>query len=425
MSNTRIASLLEAAYKKACAEKGSKVYNLTRGRPSIEQLNLMKGMDGCLKGDYCDPRGRDSRVYGQDRLGLAEMRELFAHVLDASPERTMVHGNSSLQLIYFAILFALMHGTHSGGRPWSKDPKVQFLCPEPGYDRHFKICSQLGIEMLPVPMNEYGPDMDVVEDSINSGYVKGMFCVPRFSNPTGVTYTDEVVRRIARLGEESHPDFRVFWDNAYAVHELQPNAPKLLSIMKASEEYGTENSILQFFSTSKVSLSGAGIAGMASSETNISRMAHLLSTTTIGCDRVNQLRHIRTIANLKGLRKHMAQHVKILKPKFEMVDEVLKEELPADGSSGRWNKPKGGYFILFEAPEKCATDIWQACAEMGLKLNRPGSMHTNGRDPHDSLLRIAPTALTLEDLEKAMRIFAMAVKVICARRENIREGNSG
>ena len=410
--------LLEAQFQKERADSCG--YDLRRGRPSIEQLDLIAGLDGCLKGDYRTLSGLDTRIYGQDRYGIAEARKLFSDILGTHPEQTLVYGNSSLQLIYFCMLFAWLHGVSEDSMPWSQHAKKheapQFLCPVPGYDRHFAICETLGISMQAVAMNADGPDMDAVEEMVRNPRVKGMLCVPRFSNPSGIVYSDDTVERIARLGLIAAPDFRVLWDNAYAVHELHADATKLRPIMPLCEKYSTEDMLWLFFSTSKVSLSGAGIAGMASSKQNIEYMARQLSITSIGSDRVNQLRHMRVFPDAQSIYQHMALHAKILMPKFKLVERVLRDNLPTDKTQGYWSKPQGGYFTLFYAPAGHASEIAQVCKEMKVLITPAGITHPYRKDPEDSMLRLAPTALALEELEHAMRRFALAVQLVCARR---------
>lgn len=421
--------VLDSQYQQAQQSKAS--YDLRRGRPSLQQLNLSNALDGCLNADFSTPNSIDARLYGQEPYGIREARHLFAEMLDVSPEQTLVYGNSSLQLIYFSILFSWLHGVSNDSEPWSRQgnsaenrntPRI--LCPVPGYDRHFGICERLGIGMQAVPMNAHGPDMDIVEESVRDPLVKGLFCVPRFSNPSGIVYSDETVARIARLGQISAKDFRIFWDNAYAMHELYADAPKLRPIMPLCEQYNTVDNVLLFLSTSKISFSGAGIAAAAGSEKNMDYLMHQLRVISIGSDRVNQLRHVRLFKNARGIAKHLSLHAKIVLPKFELVKKILRTGLNSDGDGdgdgnqsiyGHWTEPTGGYFMLFYTLPGCAQEITRVAKDMGLYLTPANSMYPYGKDHEDNALRLAPTELETKELSHAMRLFVLAVKLVSTR----------
>lgn len=425
--------LLEAQ-RDAMLEAGGQ-YDLRRGRPSLEQLALSHALDNCLNNQYVSSSGIDARLYGREPHGITEMRALFADVLDVAPEQTLVYGNSSLQLIYFAILFAWLEGASAKTLPWSelggdknKRSKVRFLCPVPGYDRHFRICERLGIDMQPIAMDEHGPDMDAVEKAVRDTHTKGLFCVPRFSNPSGLVYSQKTVERIARLGQIAAPDFRIFWDNAYALHAFDAQAEPLHPIMPLCREYGTEDSVFLCTSTSKISLSGAGVAAVASSQGNIERYLEQLSVTSIGSDHVNQLRHARVFTDIGVLQKHMEKHAAILRPKFELLERCLCEGLEAETNEsayGSWSQPRGGYFVLFHAHPGCAEEIVRTSASIGLHLTPAGATHPYGKDPNNSEIRLAPTALELDELAEAMRRFTVCAKLVSVRHAlNARLGQS-
>ena len=382
--------------------------DLTRGRPCREQLELSAAMDGLLGGDYTAESGADTRNYGGDMEGLPEARRLFAKILGLRPGETFVGGNSSLQLMYFSVLFAWLHGI-GGERPWREQGKVRFLCPVPGYDRHFRICQELGIDMEPVPLGENGPDMDAVESAVNNPAVKGIFCVPRFSNPSGIVYDENTVERIAQLGKHAAPDFRIFWDNAYAFHALTDSAAKLPCLMERCRKHGTENSLLLFYSTSKITFAGAGVAVMGASPAELKDFSRHLQVTTIGSDKINQLRHVRFLKDPANFQRHMQGHAEILRPKFQLVQKVLKEHLDKDGADGSWTEPEGGYFVLFKTRPGLAAEVVRLAAEAGLLLTPPGATHPLGIEPEDSCIRLAPTAPDLPELKEALDIFANSV----------------
>ena len=391
--------------------------DLSRGRPDADQLELSNALDGILGGEYRDGRGDDLRNYARDSRGIDEMRALFGELLQMPADSVIAYGNSSLQLIYHCMLLGWLKGL-AGQPPWNRQKSVRFLCPVPGYDRHFRICESLGIEMTPIAMDERGPDMDEVEKEINDAAVKGMFCVPRFSNPSGVVYADETVARIAALGREAAPDFRIFWDNAYACHAFDERAPALAPIGDACEKSATENSCWQFCSTSKISFGGGGVAGVASGADNIAQLAAHLADTSIGPDRINQLRHSKLFPDLESLRAHMRRHAELVKPKFEMVKQTFETHFgasDADNPHGRWSDPQGGYFVLFNAPEGRAKEIVRLAGDAGLRLTAAGCTWPGGVDPRDSDIRIAPTTLDESHLKIALDIFVCCVKLVAAR----------
>ena len=339
--------------------------DLTRGKPSTEQVALSDALDGILQGNYRAADGTDTRNYG-GLTGIPEARELFATVLDAPAKEILVGGNSSLSLMYAVIDFALSEGVAGPASAWGNTDTVKFLCPAPGYDRHFAVCEHLGIEMVAVPMLDTGPDMDAVEALVRGDEaIRGMWCVPRFSNPTGCVYSDDTVDRIARLGAIAAPHFIVMWDNAYAVHSLYDDAQPLASIRALCERHGTLDNVVQFGSTSKVTFPGAGVAFLASSEANLAAFSQHLGYQTIGPDKVNQLRHVKFLRDADGLAQHMAAHANIIRPRFECVLQTLERELGGTGL-GQWESPRGGYFISFHSQPGLAGQIVQLAADVGV-----------------------------------------------------------
>ncbi len=399
--------------------------DLARGKPCPLQLDLSAEMDGILGGDYTAEPGLDTRNYGGPMEGLPEARKLFAEILGLCPEETFIGGNSSLQLMYFSVLFAWLYGTGDGLPPWREQGKIRFLCPVPGYDRHFRICEALGIGMESVPLGKTGPDMDTVESAVKDPAVKGIFCVPRFSNPSGIVYDEETVERMAELGRLAAPDFRIFWDNAYAFHALTDNAPELPCLMERCRKQGTENNLLLFYSTSKITFAGAGIAVMGTSPACIKQFGRRLQVTSIGSDKVNQLRHVRFFQDPVNFHEHMRRHAKILRPKFQLVQNTLREHLGTESANGCWTEPEGGYFILFKTPPGSAAEVVQLAAEAGLLLTPPGATHPLGNDPEDSCIRLAPTAPTMKELQAALDVFINSVQLAGARQRAGRAGEKG
>ncbi len=386
--------------------------DMSRGKPSKEQLNLTNGMLDVLNSDsdMNSESGIDCRNYGiMD--GIPEARRLFAEMSEVPEENILVYGNSSLNVMFDTIARAVYMGI-CGHTPWGKLDKVKFLCPVPGYDRHFGITEFFGIEMIPVPLLATGPDMDLVEQLVSEDTsVKGIWCVPKYSNPTGISYSDETVRRFAQL-KPAAPDFRIFWDNAYTIHHLYDNdQDEILPIFSECQKAGNEDLVYQFISTSKVSFPGSGIAVMAASEANLADARKAMSYQTIGHDKLNQVRHVRFFKDMDGVREHMKKHAAILRPKFETVLSVLETEL-GGLEIGSWVKPKGGYFISFDALDGCAKKIVAKTKDAGVVMTGAGATFPYGKDPKDSNIRIAPSFPTLEELEQAARIFVLSVKLV-------------
>lgn len=406
---------LTAEYQ-ALVEK-SLTLDLTRGKPSAEQLSLSNSLDGILEGNYLTADGVDTRNYGGVE-GIREARELGAAVLELEVSQVFAQGNSSLSMMYLAADTAMQFGLSGGPESaWNKQGTIKFICPCPGYDRHFTVCEQLGIEMVVVPMLETGPDMDAVEALIKSdSSVRGMWCVPKYSNPTGVTYSDETVERIAALGKIAHPSFRVFWDNAYSVHTLEGTTDKLMPIMAACQKAGTEDLVIQFASTSKITHAGAGVAFIGGSEANLAAIKKPLSSLTIGPDKVNQLRHSKLIPDFETLQNHMQKHAAILKPRFDCVLAKLNQAF-GDSELCRWDTPTGGYFVSVDTQDGCAKEVIRLAGEAGVKLTPAGATFPYGNDPQDSNIRLAPSVPSLEEVDAAMDVFITCVKLVSVRQK--------
>jgi DNA-binding transcriptional MocR family regulator len=384
--------------------------DLTRGKPCTEQVALSDALDGILAGNYLAANGTDVRNYG-GLEGLPEARALFARLLETPPGETLIGGNSSLTLMYNTIDFALTEGLSGPASAWGNSDTVKFLCPAPGYDRHFAICEHLGIEMITIPMLDSGPDMDVIEALVKEDHaIKGLWCVPRFSNPTGCVYSDETVQRIARLGLTAADNFIVMWDNAYAIHTLYDDAPRLAAIRDFCQQYGTLDNVFQFGSTSKITFAGAGVSFMAGSDRNMSALKQHLAFQTIGPDKVNQLRHVRFLANEETLARHMAAHAAIVRPRFECVLGTLAKELAGSGT-GEWSAPRGGYFISFNTLPGLARKVVKLADAIGVKLTPAGATFPYGEDPRDSNIRLSPTFPSLEDVRAAIGAFVICVKL--------------
>ncbi len=389
--------------------------DLTRGKPSTEQLCLSDTLDGILKGNYCTANGTDVRNYG-GLDGIEEMRQLGADILGVEPTEVLAGGNSSLTLMFQAMQHAVQYGFAGEESAWKNTTGAKFLCPVPGYDRHFTVCEQLGIEMITVPMTATGPDMDEVEAMIaHDKRIKGMWCVPKYSNPTGVVYSDETVERIAKLGNIASSDFKVFWDNAYAVHDLSETPQTLASIMDYCRQHGTEDSVLQFASTSKITLAGAGVAFMAGSQANLASFKKALGTSTIGPDKVNQLRHARFFPDMATVNKHMQKHAAIIKPRFSSVLRHLENAF-ANSELGHWENPKGGYFISFDTRPGLAKTVVMMAKEAGVVLTPAGATFPYGNDPEDCNIRIAPTVPSVEEVDGAMKVFVNCVRLASVRQ---------
>ena len=382
--------------------------DMSRGKPSAEQLELSMNMLNIPASELIrTENGMDTRNYGGID-GLPEIKKIFSELFDVETENVFIGGNSSLALMYNAVATCMAHGI-SGCKPWSAQKKVRFLCPVPGYDRHFAICEYFGIEMIPVEMNSDGPDMDRVEEYVNNDEtIKGIWCVPMYSNPGGVTYSDETVRRFAALKPKAK-DFRIFWDNAYCVHHLTDTPDKLLSLSKECGKNGNSDMILMFASTSKISFSGAGVAAMACFGDTMKDMKDAMSVHTIGYDKINQLRHVCFFKNADGIKQHMLKHKAIIAPKFGAVLKKLNEIKELDICS--WSTPNGGYFVSFNGMDGCAKEIVRLCREAGVVLTSAGASFPYGKDPRDRNIRIAPTYPTVGELETAMDLFCICVKL--------------
>lgn len=399
---------LHDRYDQLAAKKLS--LDITRGKPSTSQVSLSDALDGILAEDYRAADGTDARNYG-GLDGLPEARALFSEVLGTTPEETLVGGNSSLTLMYQVMDFALSEGLRGQQSAWSTLDKVKFLCPVPGYDRHFSVCEYLGIDMINVPMRDTGPDMDEVERLVTEDpTIKGIWCVPRFSNPTGCVYDDATVERMARLPRLGSDNFIVMWDNAYAIHPLRDNAPALASISEYARRFDTMDGIFQFGSTSKVTFAGAGVAFVGSSARNLSALKAHLAFQTIGPDKVNQLRHVRFLRDRETLAAHMARHAELLKPRFDCVLNTLERELGGTGM-GSWTQPEGGYFVSFDALPGLAQEIVDLAGRIGVKLTPAGATFPYGKDPHNRNIRISPSFPSLEDLQASMDAFVVCVKL--------------
>ena len=389
--------------------------DLTRGKPAPEQLALSEALDGILHGQFTTDSGVDVRNYG-GLDGLPEARALLGGLYDLTPDETLVGGNSSLQLMYLTLEFALNTGFRGQGSAWREAGDVSFLCPSPGYDRHFAICEHLGINMITVPMSDTGPDMDRVEQLVKEDpAIRGIWCVPRFANPTGCVYSDSTVARMAALPRLADRDFLVMWDNAYSVHAFTDDAPTLASITGACRERGTLGSVMQFGSTSKITFAGAGIAFMGSSAETLAALKKHLGYQTIGPDKVNQLRHLRLLPDRAAIESHMGRHAALIRPKFECVLEVLERELGGTGI-GEWTRPQGGYFIAFDTLPGLARTVVSLAAELGVKLTPAGATFPYGNDPEDRNIRLAPTFPSLEDVNTSAEVFALCVKLASVRQ---------
>ncbi len=389
--------------------------DLTRGKPCTEQTALSDALDGILQGNYLAQDGTDTRNYGGLK-GLPEAGALFGGMLGLPAEETMVGGNSSLTMMYQVVEFALMEGLRGPESAWGNSDTIKFICPVPGYDRHFAICEHLGIEMVTVPMLDSGPDMDAVEALVTRDEsIKGIWCVPRFSNPTGCVYSDQTVERLAKLSKLAGDNFLVMWDNAYTVHTLYEGAPALASISKYCRAHGTMDNVFQFGSTSKITHAGAGVGFLGSSTQNLAALAKHLSYQTIGPDKVNQLRHVRFLRDRDNLAAHMEKHAALIRPRFESVLSILERELSGTGM-GSWTKPLGGYFISFDTRPGLAREIVQLAAAIGVKLTPAGATFPYGNDPQDSNIRLSPTYAAQQAVKDAVTAFVVCVRLVTVRQ---------
>lgn len=390
-------------------------FDLTRGRLSREQLDLSSGMENIIGGQYRLPDGLDVRNYGS-LGGIPEAKLLGARLLEVLPEEVLAGGNSSLAMMYQFISSAYHKGVAGRESAWSLEPgPIKFLCPVPGYDRHFGICKEIGIEMLPVPLREDGPDMDLVEDYVRRDpLIKGMWCVPKYSNPTGHVYSDQVVERIALLGRIAGPNFRVIWDNAYAVHDFGDRPYSLRNIVELCRAYGTWDNLVVWTSTSKITFAGAGVAFMAASPVNRSQFLRRLNVISVGPDKVNQWRHVLFLKDLKTVQAHMARHAQILHPKFDCVQRHLEAGLGGK-EIAEWTRPKGGYFVSFDTLPGLAEEVVRLAEGAGVRLTSAGSTFPLGRDPQNRNIRIAPSSVELESLECAMEVFVVCVQLATVR----------
>lgn len=417
MSKEELLALKESLNKEYAEAKAKGLaLDMSRGKPSAKQLDVSLGLLDTINSssDLKALDGTDCRNYGV-LDGIPEAKKLMADMMGTTPDHVIVYGNASLNIMYDQISRAYTHGI-LGNTPWCKLDKVKFLCPVPGYDRHFAITERFGIEMINIPMSESGPDMGMVEEYVSKdASVKGIWCVPKYSNPQGYTYSEETVKRMAAL-KPAAEDFRIFWDNAYVIHDLyDDNKDEIADIISECEKAGNPDMVFEFASTSKVSFPGSGIAALATSANNIADIKKQLTIQTIGHDKLNQLRHVRFFKDINGLKEHMRKHAEFIRPKFEAVESVLEEELSGLGISS-WTEPKGGYFISFDAMDGCAKAIVAKCKEAGVKLTGAGATFPYGKDPKDSNIRIAPSFPTPEEMKQAADLFVLCVKLVSVEK---------
>lgn len=390
--------------------------NMARGKPGASQLALSMPMLDVInsQADMRTLLGNDTRNYG-DWDGIGECRRLMADMIGVPKDNVIVCGNSSLNIMYDTVVRSMIKGVN-GSTPWCKLDKVKFLCPVPGYDRHFKITELFGIEMINIPLGEDGPDMDLVEEYVNNDEaVKGIWCVPKYSNPTGISYSDEVVRRFANLKPKAE-DFRIYWDNAYCIHHIYEDIhDEILNILEECEKAGNPDMVYIFASTSKVSFPGSGVSCIATSKANMEYIHKFMNVQIIGHDKINQLRHARFFKDIDGLNAHMKKHAELLRPKFEAVLDTLDAELTGTGI-GSWIRPRGGYFISFNAMPGCAKAIVEKCKSLGVVLTGAGATYPYGIDPEDSNIRIAPSFPTPEEMADATKVFVLCVKLVSVEK---------
>lgn len=410
MSKDMLEKELEITVKELSTldEKDLKL-DLSRGKPSREQLELSMDMlsvvnSGSILDSEC---GADCRNYGIPD-GIPEARRIMAHMMGTHSAYTMVGGNSSLTMMYDAVSHAMTHGI-LGEKPWCEVKNRKFLCPSPGYDRHFAITEHFGFELISIPMLSDGPDMDMIEDLIKDESVKGIWCVPKYQNPTGVTFSDEVVHRFAAL-KPAAKDFRIFWDNAYCVHGFE-KSDEIPDIISECEKCSNNDLVYEFCSTSKVTFPGSGISAIASSPANLNDLRGFMKYATIGPDKINQLRHVRYFKNSAGIRAHMKKHAALLYPKFKLTNQILTDELGGLGIA-RWTNPSGGYFMSFDALYGCADEIVRRCAESGVKFTPSGATYPHGCDPNNMNIRLAPSFAELDEIETAIRVLSCHTKIV-------------
>ena len=395
--------------------KGLKL-DMSRGKPSTEQLNLSMGMMDVLtsSSDLVCEEGVDCRNYGV-LDGIREAKQLLADMMEVPKDNIVIFGNSSLNVMYDTVARSMIHGV-MGSTPWCKLDKVKFLCPVPGYDRHFAITEHFGIEMINVPMTPTGPDMDMIGKLVSSDpAIKGIWCVPKYSNPQGITYSDETVHRFAKLNPAAE-DFRIYWDNAYGIHHLyEDKQDYLIEILMECKKEGHPDMVYKFSSTSKISFPGSGIAAIAASDANLAEIREQMKIQTIGHDKLNQLRHARYFKNIHGMVEHMKKHAASMRPKFDTVLASLEKEL-GGLEIGSWLAPRGGYFISFDSLDGCAKAIVAKAKEAGLIMTNAGATYPYGKDPHDSNIRIAPSYPTLDEIKRAMEVFTLSVKLVSVEK---------
>ncbi len=389
--------------------------DMTRGKPSAEQLDLSNGLFAMVTEDsYSGEDGTDYRNYGA-QSGIPEAKAFFAECLGIPAENIFIGGNSSLQLMYDALSRAMLFGVPGGDGPWRDVEDVSFICPIPGYDRHFSVCESLGVKMINVDLLDDGPDMEAVEALVaDNPAIKGIWCVPKYSNPSGIVYSPEVIGRLAKM-KSAAPDFRIFWDNAYAFHNFEGELAEIEDILVLAAQAGNGDRPLLFASTSKVTLPGAGVAVIAGSTANMDDIVRHTVIATIGHDKLNQLRHVRFFGDAAGLKQHMAKHGDLLRPKFKAVSEALGAAF-AGKDIVQWNAPEGGYFVSVDLLDGCATETVRLAEEAGVKLTPAGSCHPYGDDPDDRTLRLAPTFPTLAEVTQAMEVFCASAELACTRK---------
>ncbi len=417
LSDKETLRALLADYERRFEEIQSKhlKLDLSRGKPDANQLDLSTGMFEILKenSDFTSESGLDCRNYGA-LDGIPEAKKMMADLLDVKPENVLVGGNSSLNLMYDALTRSMLFGV-GGNPPFCRQKNLKFLCPSPGYDRHFAITQELGFELIPVKMTESGPDMDAIEELVKDEAVKGVWCVPKYSNPTGCVYSDETVKRFAAL-KPAAKDFRIYWDNAYCVHFIYPERRReLLNILDECEKAGNPDMVYEFTSTSKITFSGAGVSAIASSVANIEEIKKHMAYQTIGFDKINQLRHARYFKDKNGIMAHMEKQAELLRPKFETVLTTMDEAFDGEEICS-YTRPDGGYFISFDSLHGCAKKIVAKCKEGGVTLTGAGATFPYGIDPDDCNIRIAPTFASLEDIATAVRLFCICVHIVSIQK---------